>query len=93
MIHDMTTNSLANVSVQQLRRALEIKERIESLEIKLSRLLTGQGTKLDARAHSNGAAKSKKRRKMSAQSRARISAAAKARWKKAKAVGKSSLKA
>src|SRR5208283_629212 len=66
---------LISLSSRQLRRAAAIKEKIQSLEKKLGRIL-GFPTKPVARAVS------KKRRKMSAAGRAKISAAAKARWAK-----------
>lgn len=74
-------SSIINLSAQQLRRAATIKERIQSLENELGRIF-GSSTKPVA------AAVPKKRRKMSAAGRAKISAAAKARWAKVKAKGK-----
>src|ERR1700722_17782127 len=70
-------NLITNLSSQQLRRAATLKEQIQSLENELSRLL---GTLTKPVAH----AEPKKRRKMSASARAKISAAAKARWAKVK---------
>jgi hypothetical protein len=74
--------SLANLSAQQLRRAAAIKDQIESLEKDLQRIFGAPATveKLQAPR--------KKRRRMSAAGRARISAAAKARWAKIKAAKK-----
>jgi len=70
-------NSLSNVSVKQLRQAITIRERIEALEAKLGRLFGGSdGAAAPAR---NGR---RKRRGMSAAGRARIAAAARARWAK-----------
>jgi len=69
---------ITNLSAQQLRRAAAIKDKIQSLENKLERIL-GSSTKPVA------AAGPKKRRKMSAAGRRRISLAAKARWAKVKA--------
>jgi hypothetical protein len=77
-------SSFNNLSSQQLRRAAAIKEQIQSLETELGRIL-GSSVKPVV------AAAPKKRRKMSAAGRAKISAAAKARWKKAKAAGKKRL--
>jgi hypothetical protein len=68
-------NSIINLSAQQLRRAAAIKEQIQSLENELGRIL-GLPAKPVA------VAAPKKRRKMSAAGRAKISAAAKARWAK-----------
>ena len=56
----------------QLRRAAAIKDRIEELQGKLSRLL----------GSANGAAAAPKARRMSAAARARIAAAQRARWAK-----------
>jgi hypothetical protein len=69
-------SSIMNLSAQQLRRAAGIKEQIQSLENELGRIF-GSSIKLVA-----DDAAPKKRRKMSAAGRARISAAAKARWAK-----------
>jgi hypothetical protein len=68
-------NSIANLSVQQLRKAATLKEKIESLEKELGRIL-GSPTKPVAHVVP------KKRRKMSAVARAKIGAAQKARWAK-----------
>ena len=73
--------SIASLSVQQLRRAADIKDKIQSLEKELEEIL-GSATE------SVIAAVPKKRRKMSAAGRARIAAAAKARWAKIKAAKK-----
>ena len=72
---------IIDLSAQQLRRAAAIKEQIQSLENELGRIL-GSSTKPVA------VAAPKKRRKMSAAGRAKISAAAKARWAKVKAAKK-----
>jgi hypothetical protein len=74
-------NSIINLSAQQLRRAAAIKEQIQSLENELGRIF-GSSTKPVA------VVAPKKRRKMSAVGRARIAAAAKARWAKVKAAKK-----
>jgi hypothetical protein len=70
-------SSIANLSAQQLRRAADIKDKIQSLENELHRIL-GSSVKPAA------AVAPKKRRKMSAAGRAKIAAAQKARWAKAK---------
>jgi hypothetical protein len=72
------TNSLTNVSIAQLQRAIAIKERIETLERELASVL--------------GAAP--KKRTMSASARAKIAAAQRARWAKArgKTTGQSAAK-
>jgi hypothetical protein len=69
--------TILELTSQQLRRAAQIKEQISSLERQLQGIL-GQGA-----PGSNGG--------MSAAARAKISAAAKARWAKIKAKGGQSL--
>jgi len=82
-------SSITNLSIQQLRQAADLKEKISALENQLSRLL---GSPAPAAAAKPAAAKVlKKKRGMSAAGRARIAAAAKARWAKVKAAGKTSL--
>jgi hypothetical protein len=66
-------NSIINLSSHQLRQAAQLKEKIQSLEKELVRFL-GSSTK--PAAHTTP----KKKRTMSASARAKISAAAKARW-------------
>jgi hypothetical protein len=68
---------LTNLSPQQLRRAAELKEEIQSLRKEFNQLL-GFPTQLAVTAAP------KKRRKMSAAAKAKISVAAKARWAKVK---------
>ena len=68
-------NSITNLSAQQLRHAANIKEKIQSLEDELNRILS------PSEAVSTVA---KPKRKMSATARARIAAAQKARWAKLK---------
>jgi hypothetical protein len=65
---------MTNLSASQLRRAADIKDKIESLQKDLSRLL----------GSTDGAAAPRKRRKMSAAGRRKIAAAARARWAKVK---------
>jgi hypothetical protein len=74
-------SSIINLSAQQLRRAATIKEQIQSLENELNRIFGSPAKPVAATAP-------KKRRKMSAAGRAKISAAAKARWAKVKAAKK-----
>ena len=74
--------SLANLSAEQLRRAAAIKEQIESLEKELQQIF-GAPSKADSPLPPR-----KKKRRMSAAARAKISAAAKARWAKVKAAKK-----
>ena len=67
--------TLSQISAQQLRRAANIKDRIEALDRELAGLLgTQEAPKFE-----------RKRRKMSAAARAKIGAAQKARWAKVNA--------
>jgi hypothetical protein len=68
-----------NVSVQQLKRAVTVREQIEALEAELAAILGGSAPS----AAGNGSAK-RGRKMMSAVARAKISAAQKARWAKQK---------
>jgi hypothetical protein len=70
-------SSITSLSVQQLRAAAGLKEKIQSLEKELNRLL-GPTTAPAATPAP------KKKFKMSAAAKAKISAAAKARWAKVK---------
>jgi hypothetical protein len=78
---DCMIASIASLSAQELRRAADIKDKIQSLEKELEQIL-GSSTKPVT------AAAPKKRRKMSTAGRARIAAAAKARWAKVRAAQK-----
>jgi len=71
-------NSL-DVSIDQLRRALHIKEQIDSLQSHLTSLLSGAIQNPQSKIQ-NGTG----RRTMSASARARIAAAQRARWAKLK---------
>src|SRR5208283_764654 len=71
-------STIHHLSAKQLRRAATIKEKIQSLENELNRIL-GSSIKPVA------AVAPKKKRKMSAAGRAKIAAAVRARWAKAKA--------
>lgn len=64
--------SINGLSPQQLRRAADLKEKIESLQSELNQLLGSKG----ATPSSGG------KRTLSASARARIVAAQKARWAK-----------
>ena len=68
---------LSSLSVQQLRKAATLKEKIQSLEKELGQLLGSS-------AQPVAQAAPRKKFKMSKAARARISAAAKARWAKVK---------
>lgn len=69
---------MMNLSVAQLKEALRIKEQIEALEGRLGQILDGGS--LTTAATASG----KRGRRMSAEGRARIAAAARARWAKLK---------
>jgi hypothetical protein len=71
-------NILAQLSVAQLKRATAIKERIETLEKELTGMLG------IPKALTVGGV-IRRRRKMSAAAKAKISAAAKARWARVRA--------
>ncbi len=72
-------SSINNLSIQQLRQAANLKEKIVALEKQLSQLLGST-----AKAVASPAPK-KKKGGMSAAGKARIAAAQKARWAKVKA--------
>jgi hypothetical protein len=72
---------LTNLSPQQLRKAADLQERIQSLQQELSSLLD---VSEEARPVSTGG----KKRTMSSAGRAAIAAAARARWAKIKRQGK-----
>jgi len=70
---------MINATPQQLRKAADIQERIQSLQEELGQLLGGE---VSTPAQATEAPK--KKWKMSAAGRARIAAAAKARWSRIK---------
>ena len=77
----MLTN-LSNISVQQLKRAVTVREQIEELELELANILgksstASHSTEISSNGHTG-------RRKMSASARAKIAAAQRARWAKRK---------
>jgi hypothetical protein len=79
-----------NLSARELRRAADLKDRIESLQSELNKILgyfVGNGRTPVATPVS----KKTGRRKMSAAGRAKIATAARARWAKVKAAGKKRL--
>jgi hypothetical protein len=71
------STSIISLSVQQLRRAADLKEKLQSLETELGQIL-GASTKPDIQDAP------KKRRKLSPAVRAKMAAAAKKRWAKVK---------
>jgi len=70
-------NLIQNLTSKQLRQAVSLKDKIQSLERKLGRIL-------GSRTKSVPEVEPKRKRKMSAAGRARIVAAQKARWAKVK---------
>jgi hypothetical protein len=74
----MKANSLTDLSASQLKQALVLKEKIEVLEKELHLVL--RASSASAAPHALG-----KRRTVSAAGRARIAAAARARWAKQRA--------
>ena len=89
--------TFTNISTEQLKKALTIKEKIEELTQELDQLLGGAPRrgrppgKRRGRPPGSSNAKQKGRRRVSAAARAKLAAAAKKRWKAAKAAGKSRL--
>jgi hypothetical protein len=72
--------SIENLSSKQLRRAATVKDKIVFLQRELGRILGNTASTTQTER-----APRKKKRRMSAAGRARISKAAKARWAKIKA--------
>jgi hypothetical protein len=97
------SNSLLNLSTEQLRRALAIREKIEILERDLEAIMNGlpmtngrHGSKswprsAVAHAHFGAEGGLKPRRHLSASAKAKIAAVARERWAKAKAQGRNAL--
>lgn len=76
---------LTTITAAALRQAADIKDRIAGLEKDLIRTLSGKARKAHAKpAHME-------RRRMSPEARAKIAAAAKLRWAKAKRAGRKHL--
>lgn len=73
------------ITVKQLHKAIRVRQRIETLERKLDEILGWEVSPMPAQAKRKG------RRRMPASARAKLAAIAKARWKAAKAKGKSRL--
>lgn len=85
---------MTNVSAVALRRAADVADKIESLNKELSAILGGFEVGNGLKASTSDGRKSRKGRKrgpMSAAAKAKIAAAARARWAKAKAAGKKRL--
>ena len=76
-------SAITSLSIQQLRQAASLKEKIQTLEQELIQLLGGT-----SKSAATPLAAPKKKSGMSAAGRARIAAAAKARWAKVRAAKK-----
>ena len=85
----MNSNPLASASAKQLRRALALRERIEALEQKLHAILGGATQPSPAPVPKAPGRKLKGG--MSAAGRESVAAAMRARWRRAKMAGRSSL--
>lgn len=83
----MTNTALDQLSPKQLRRAAGLKERIESLQKELNRMLGGAAVA----APTPKKAGKRRRRKMSPAAKAKLRKRALERWAKAKAQGKTRL--
>jgi len=70
-------NSLSELSVKQLQKAIKIKAKIEALQVKLDDVLQAGSGDIPIPG-------SRGRRRMSASARAKIAAAQRARWAKVK---------
>jgi hypothetical protein len=77
------TLSTTDLSLQQLREAVSIREQIDRLEARLSQIF-GTGSLATTVAEATPKQDGRKGRRMSAAGRARIAAAARARWAKIK---------
>lgn len=82
--------NINDVTVPQLRKVISIRKQIDALEAKLAKL-TGKASGNSAKNPADAFDAPKKRRKMSAAGRAKMAAAARKRWRKAKAAGKNRL--
>lgn len=91
--------AITNLSAAQLRRAAGLRDKIEQLEKQLAVVLGDTGLSAPATrspgrgkvAAGRAAAPGKSKRNISKAARAKMSAAAKARWAKVKAAGKNRL--
>jgi hypothetical protein len=81
---------MSQISASDLRRAASIKDKIDSLQSELSKLL-GHLVQKGRVSSAAPAAKKTGRRKMSAAAKAKIAAAARARWAKVRAAGEKRL--
>jgi hypothetical protein len=87
--------NITTLTPQQLRKAADLKENIDGLQEQLNAILGGGETPTPVAAEEPGRPKNgrrKRRKKVSAEGRANISAAAKARWA-ARKIGRKSVAA
>lgn len=82
-------NALIDLSARQLRQAAQLRERIDSLQSELNRILGNSQASVRS-APSSGTGRRGKRH-MSAATKAKLAAIARARWKQAKSQGKKAL--
>ena len=103
----MTTNPLTSLTVRDLKKALALRQKIDSLSAEFARLVSvapssrAGGNRMrrkrlpagnsGAKSDWRGRKRGSKRKELSRTARARLSALAKARWAKAKAGGKNRL--
>src|SRR3954453_11625835 len=80
-------NNLLNLSLAQLKRAVAIKEQIQSLESEFARML---GEASLPNGATDSASVPARKKGMSPEARAKIAAAQRARWKKLKATSEQS---
>lgn len=76
-----------DLSLKQLEEAVGLRRQIDALEGRLTSLLRGNGMSSSKVSSSAGAKTDGRRRKMSAATRAKIAAAARARWAKVRGSG------
>jgi peptidoglycan hydrolase CwlO-like protein len=87
-----TMPNIQTLNVDQLRKILAIKEEIETLQSQLNSI-AGEGPQTGGEMPApSGERTGKKRRKVSAAGRARIAAAARARWARVKAEAAAEIK-
>src|SRR5436190_20016398 len=103
----MTTNPLTKLSIRDLKNAIALRERIDTLREDLDRLVNlapssrGRGKRIhtkrlaagntDIQPQRHSGQRGPNKRKLGRAARARLSAMAKARWAKAKARGRNRL--
>ncbi|HYG21179.1 MAG TPA: hypothetical protein VEH04_00245 [Verrucomicrobiae bacterium] len=75
---------IENISSSKLRRAAAIQEKIESLQSELASLLGSSGQAQASSTSSNTESSGRPKRRLSPEGRARIAAAQRRRWAKAK---------